>query len=360
MKQTELTFLQSRRDVPAVSILMPTHRTHPDNQQDPIRLRNLIADATRQLSDRFPKPEANSVIGRLNALAEQVDYRTTLDGLALFVSQEVTGKFYLPFVLQERVSVGEGFITRDLVFAFNRTPRYWVLVLSDIATRLYEGTRENLVEITEGGFPVQREGPGVTEPMPGGFGIRRSAYRDEYDRQFLRLVDAALHPLITDDPLPLIVLGVETDQVIFSDISRHTNLVVGKIMGSYEKTPPHELVHLTWPIMSAHLVALRDEVLNQLGQAVGARQYDSGLQMVWKATQEGRVATMIVEQDYRAPARIDSAHQQLLFIEQPSTGDMEDAVNDLIELVMAKGGRVVFVEKDTLKKYQRVAAILRH
>jgi len=360
MKQKELTFLQSRRDVPAVSILMPTHRTHPDNQQDPIRLRNLIADATRQLTDRFPKPEANSVINRLNALVEQIEYRYTLDGLALFVSQEVTRTFYLPFVLKEQLSVGEGFITRDLVFAFNRTPRYWVLALSDIATRLYEGTRESLVEITEGGFPVQREGPGVTEPMPGGFGIRRSAHRDEYDRQFLRLVDEALQPFLVDDPLSLIILGVETDQVIFSDISRHANLVVGKIMGSYEKTPPHELVQLASPIMDAHLGALRDEVLNQLGQAVGARQYDSGLQMVWKAAQEGRVATMILEQDYHAPAHNESAQQQLQFIEQPNVSDMENAVNDLIELVMAKGGRVVFVEKDSLKDYQHVAAILRY
>ena len=36
---------------PAVSLLMPTHRTPPENQQDPIRLRNLLAEAKRRLDE---------------------------------------------------------------------------------------------------------------------------------------------------------------------------------------------------------------------------------------------------------------------------------------------------------------------
>ena len=34
--------LKSRETNPAISIVMPTHRTFPDNKQDPILLKNLL------------------------------------------------------------------------------------------------------------------------------------------------------------------------------------------------------------------------------------------------------------------------------------------------------------------------------
>lgn len=40
----ELKQLQALTQVPALSILLPTHRTSPDNKQDPIRVKNLVMD----------------------------------------------------------------------------------------------------------------------------------------------------------------------------------------------------------------------------------------------------------------------------------------------------------------------------
>jgi hypothetical protein len=37
--------LQSLINVPAVSILLPTHGTSPDNKQDPIPAKNLVDEA---------------------------------------------------------------------------------------------------------------------------------------------------------------------------------------------------------------------------------------------------------------------------------------------------------------------------
>jgi len=41
-------------------------------------------------------------------------------------------------------------------------------------------------------------------------------------------------------------------------------------------------------------------------------------------------------------------------------GLMDDAVDELIEAVMGKGGKVVFVDDETLENHQRVALILRY
>jgi hypothetical protein len=37
---------------PCISLYQPTHRTSPDNQQDPIRYKNLVREAERSLRER--------------------------------------------------------------------------------------------------------------------------------------------------------------------------------------------------------------------------------------------------------------------------------------------------------------------
>ena len=42
MNRQELIFLQQINGNPAVTITLPTHRTSPENKQDPIRVKNLV------------------------------------------------------------------------------------------------------------------------------------------------------------------------------------------------------------------------------------------------------------------------------------------------------------------------------
>jgi len=134
MNRLDVQLLQSIRGYPAVSILLPTHRRSPDNLQDPIRVKNLVQQATERLLAEFSKRDVEPLLARLEALVARIDYRYTLDGLALFVNRDLAREFYLPFAVKERVIIGETFATRDLVLALNRSPRYWVLVLSEKPT----------------------------------------------------------------------------------------------------------------------------------------------------------------------------------------------------------------------------------
>jgi hypothetical protein len=93
------------------------------------------------------------LLERLDKLSAAIDYRHALDGLVMFVNADFDAKFYLPFTVPERVVIAERFLTRDLVFAMNRTPRYWVLALSEQPTRLFEGTLDTLVEIQDRRLP---------------------------------------------------------------------------------------------------------------------------------------------------------------------------------------------------------------
>jgi hypothetical protein len=361
MNLTDIQLLQSIRSYPSLSIFVPTHRTSPDNKQDPIRVRGLVTEATNRLLSEFSKREVEPILLNLEAIAGEIDYRHALDGLAIFVNQDFARKFYLPFPVRERVAVDEGFATRDLVRALNRTSRYWVLALSEQPTRLYEGTRETLEEITGGGFPMIHTGPGGEAALPGGPGVRRSAYQDEYHRKFFRDVDSAFSAFATAEPLPLAVVGVNRFLAFFDEVSQHKSLIAATVTGSHDRTPAHELGKLVWPPVEAHLAAERNKVLEELAAAVGGQRYVSTIGEVWRLAQDGRVGTLLVEDGYHYPARVDDSGRHLEPAEDHTAPDViDDAVDELLETVLQKGGRVVFVDDGTLNQHGRIAAILRY
>ncbi len=361
MNRHDVRLLQQLRGYPALTITLPTHRTAPDNRQDPIRVKNLVTQATERLLGEFSKRELKLLLDRLEGLVSAIDYRHTLDGLALFVNRDVAQAFYLPFTLPERVVVDETFATRDLVLALNRTPRYWVLALSEQPTRLFEGVREALTEIKEEGFPLTHEGPGGALPLPGGFGVKQSAHRDERHRQFFRQVDAALKPFLADDPLPVVLVGVDRYLAFFQEVTAHREAILTTLTGSHDKTSAHELGKLVWPLVEANMRRKQQQVLAELDRAVSERKYASTIGEVWRLALEGRGRLLVVEEGFHFPARVDPTGLHLTPADDPTAPDViDDAVDEVIEFVLDRQGQVAFVDDGQLAQHQRIALILRY
>jgi hypothetical protein len=352
--------LQGVQTYPCLTITLPTHRTSPDNRQDPIRVKNLVTEGTNRLLGEFSKREVAPLIDRLNALVADIDYNYTLDGLVLAVNRDMAREYVLPFALNERVVVDETFFTRDLVHALNRARRYWVLSLSEQATTLYAATRESLEEVTTGGFPMRHSGPGGDTVLPGGVGVNRSAYRDDRHRQFFRDVDTAFRAFMAEDPLPLALAGVDRYLAFFREVSAGHE-IIAMLPGNFDHLTAHDLGRRIWPSVSEGFTARRREVLRDLEVAEGPRRVASTLAEVWYLAEHGRGKVLVVEEGYHQPARADASGHLNLNVDDPTASDvLDDAVDEVITTVLAKGGQVVFVEDGALAVHDRIALILRY
>ncbi len=361
MNRQDIQAVQAISAYPSLTITLPTHRTAPDNQQDPIRVRNLVTQARDQLRAEFSHREIAALLERLERLTANIDYRHALDGLVIFVNTDFDAKFYLPFTVPERVVVADRFLTRDLVFAMNRTLRYWVLALSEQPTRLFEGTLDTLVEIQSGGFPMTHEGPGGAAPLPGGFGINPSAHRDERHRQFFRSVDAALKPFLAQDPLPLGVVGVDRYLAFWDEVTTHKEFIRAILQGNYDQASPHELAKAIWPLIEKAQTERVQRHLNELDGYVSQGRVAATVGEAWRKAHEGRGKLLLVEKDYHEAGRLDETGLLLLPANDPNAPDViPDAVDEVIETVLSKGGEVVFTENGQLADYQRIALILRY
>lgn len=363
MNQLDVKILQTIRANPALSILLPTHRTSPENRQDPIRLKNLVNDASERLKAEYPMQELRPLFAQLDTVLESIDLNYALDGLAIFVNRDFGRKFDLPFSVKPRVVVDETFATRDLVYAMHRSPRYWVLALSEQDTRLLEGTRDALIEIEAQGFPMRYSNPDsdTRSPSMPAPAINLSALRDERHRQFFRQVDQAFGAVARQDDLPLVLVGVERYLAFFREVSQHSSKILTTLTGNHDKTTPHDLGKLLWEPVQAALKEERRANLDALEAAVGARKFVSGVGEVWRYAHDGRGEHLLVEEHFYFPATVDESGRQIQPAEDASApGVMDDAVDEIIEVVLKQGGKVSFVEDGTLDQHQRISLILRY
>lgn len=361
MNRNEILNLQSIKEYPSVSILSPTHRTFPENQQDIIRVRNLIKAAKNRLIKEFGKRESEILIKKLDNVTEEVDYNNALDGLAIFVNKLVSKIFYLPFNVLERVIIDETFATRDLVFTINRSPRYWVLALSEKPTRLFEGFLDSLNEIKNDDFPYVNEEPEEPESLPGGKDIKNPKYKSEQSKNFFRNVDNKFNKYFKEEKLPIGLLGVDKNLSFFKEVTSNNDFVITSVSGNYDKLSPHEISKIIWPPIKKKLDEARQNIFEKLNNAIRLKKFVSGIDEVWQTAGQGKGETLVVEEDYHVSARVDPGTQHLILSdEKDQAGVMDDAVDEVIETVIAKGGKVVFVNNDSLEKYSRIAMILRY
>lgn len=365
MNRQDILDLAAVREYPCLTITLPTHRTSPDNRQDPIRLKNLVTEAINRLSGETGKREAATVVRRLEELTADIDHQHNLDGMALFVNATIAQMHRLPFTLPERVVIDETFFVRDLVYALNRSPRYWVLALSEQQTRLFEGVRDELLELRSGApFPMSNPHAGISRAGPKDPAINYSLLRDEHSRAFFRHVDQALASYMAADPLPLALAGVERNLAFFREVTTHGNHIVAMLTGNHDQTSAHDLGKQIWPLVRESLDARRAAVFAELNAAVSAQRCASTIGEVWRFAHEGRGAVLVVEENYHEPALIDPSDLagNIILNPEQTTGPeaIDDAVDEVIVKVLEKGGRVVFVEDGSLPQHGRIALILRY
>jgi hypothetical protein len=358
--RSELKRLQGLRDYPSVSLLAPTHRTPPAKNRDRIVVKNLVSEGLERLRGEFKGREVAALVRNLNGLVERVDWGHTLDGLALFASRDVATAVDLPFRVKPRVVVDATFATRDLVFTLNRAVRYRVLVLTEKPTRLFEATTNVLTEDTTKPFPMTHTGPGGASRLPGGQGINRSAVRDESHRQFFRKVDDALAAIQKDDRLPIVVVGVDRYLAFYQEIAKDPDAIVGLVEGSYDNPNRAALGKLVWPVFKAGSTLRRTRALVRLKEAVSINRHASGIDQVWRAAYEKRCQTLLVETGFDYPADLSPQGDRLLPYSVRGPAALDDAVDEVIETVLAEGGEVFFYEPGTLDLHQRIAAVLRY
>jgi hypothetical protein len=380
LTQASLVELAALKERPCLSLYQPTHRRHPENQQDPIRFGHLVKALETSLPQKMATEAKKALLAPFHALAEDRDFwNHTQDGLAVLSADGLFRVFMLQQPVAELAVVADSFHTKPLRQRLQSTERYQVLALGLHKVQLFEGDRHALdpvalavgvpqmpaAELVDGytGPPIGVSFDGGSDagdtPVSPAHGGQNDDTAGDTDR-FFRAVDrAVLDHHSRPSSLPLMLAALPEHHHRFREISHNPFLMATGLMADPHGLTHETLVQRAWevaaPQQKAQQAVLTDAYAAAAAQGLGGEN----LSQVAHAAVAGRVATLLIEADRQVAGRID-----------PSTGRIDpadlanprvdDVLDDLAALVESMGGVVHVLPADRMPCSTGVAATFRH
>ncbi len=372
--------LNSFASPPCLSLYQPTHRRHPENQQDRVRFRHGVESLESQLQQTCSAAEIQALIAPFRALAADADFwNHTLDGLAVLNGEGLFRVFVLPRPLAELAVVADSFHTKPLRRILQSTGRYQVLGLSLHKLRLFEGDRDAIAEIELApGVPktiTDALGDELSEPHHtvasyGGAGGGSPAMhhgqggkKDEVDKdaeRFFRAVDRVVAEHYSKPSgLPLILSALPEHHNLFRKVSHNPQLQATGIDVSADALSLDQLRQRAWEAVEPEYRARQARWTDEFGAARAKGLGSDNLDDVARAAAAGRVGRLLIEADRVIAGHLDDSTGRIIAADLDSP-HIDDVLDDLGELVLKMGGEVHVLPADRMPGSAGVAATYRH
>jgi hypothetical protein len=357
---------------------MPTHRSYPENQQDPIRYRNLVDAAEQSLKMKYNGRETRAILEKLRELTDiRAFWNHTLDGLAVVAAADRFDVFRIPRTLPERAIVADSFHVKPLLRYAQSADRFQVLGVTRTETFLYEGNRYEVNRVdTTGLIPTFAEAVGddqVTEPQRSrlttggrmastghfsGHGARKDELDVDTERFFREVSRAAMANISDRSKLPIVLVALPQHQTEFRKHWHNPYLLEDGVPSDPGALPPEKILAEAWKIVEPYYLKRLAELVEAYGTASARQKGGHLVADIARACRDGRIGTLLVDADKTLPGKVDATTGDIHFekLEHP---DVDDLLDDLAELTLRSGGEVVVVPHDKMPTDTGVAAIYR-
>ncbi len=365
-----------------ISIYLPTHRRGPDIEQDPIRLKNLIANArNRALEAGLEKREIQPILAPAEELMDDRDFwRHQDDGLALFLADGQIQTYHLSTMVPEFVYVGNRFSVRPLLSSTVSSGRFYVLALSQNRVCLLECTHSDANEVNL---------PNVPASLPDALGhdweqkslqfhtgaarVRGHQRAGQFHGQgsgsdtagaeieeFFREIDRGVARVLDSPTAPVVLACVEYLAPMFRSVCKHLNVFDEVVAGNPDHLSTHELHAAALQLIWAHLNAEKAKLCEDIAQSPGPEKIRIGIAGVLAALRESRVAGIVTATDHPIWGRFQDSNGRIEIHDHRQPGD-DDLLDLAITRALSTGASVYGIERESVPGDDAVvAALLRY
>jgi len=375
----ELRGLIEKQSGLCVSMFMPTYRTGPESQQNPIRFRNLIRKTEDKLHAFNLRPqEIKALLEPAQALAGNVfSSRRQSDGLAIFLSGNLLRFYCLPILFDELIFVGDRFHIKPLLPLFHGEERLYILALSQNSVRLLEGTKYSAKEMEVEGIPKSmsdalsyeepekqirfragKHGGGDRGALLSGHGADIDDSKDNILKYF-RQIDRGLRNFLKDERAPLVLAGVDYLFPIYKDANTYPYLMEDGISGNPEGISAEHLQKQAWEIANPYFRKEENDALGQYRQSSGTGLTSDDIKEIVTAAFDGRVGLLFVAIGCHQWGIVSPQQNEIVLQQEAGTGS-----DDLLDIVSIQtflnGGKVFAIPQEKMPGNKLSAAVFRY
>jgi hypothetical protein len=381
----KLQELLSKETQVCISLYMPAHPTGREQQQDPIRFKNLLSDICGDLEKSdFRNPEIEAMIKPAEALLQDRSFwQHQNQGLAVFIAEDVFEIYQLPQKFESLAVVAEHFYIKPLLPLISGNEKFYILALSQNDIRLLQGDRFSVTEVDLQTTPTSlKEALWFDDPerqlqfhtgtaTPGSGSSRASVYHghglpDAGNKtdllRFFQKVNQGLMDLLQDEKFPFVLAGVDYLLPIYQEANDYPHLVEDGITGNPEKLTLEEIHIAAWPLVKPIFQKELFESLNRYQALSGSESALAASQLdeIIQAAFYGRVDTLFVELGKQIWGTCDVKDAAQITVESHPEfmlGD-QDLINLAAVQTIVNGGQVYALKPEQMPE-KSIAAIFR-
>lgn len=384
--QAHLTQLLKLEGKLFLSLYMPMARSFPDQEQNPVRYRNLLRKL-RERADAHGDAVDPALLEPFEALVHDDDlWRSPRNGLAVISSDGFFKVFSLHQTVEEDVCIDQQPYLKPLLQISQSAGSYQVLCVTRDAVRLFKGD-QNVLDEVELHPEVPRSleqalGTELTDKNQTGnpHGFSRAADRTsgaarheaggggkqeeiDIDRErYFRAIDKAIVEHHSRSGLPLILAALPRNQAAYRAISHNPLLLEEGV-----SLDPGLLDAAALRGHAAEIITRRhnlwlDSVLERYGAAQGKSLASTDIGEIGEAVFAGRVSVLMVQSDGSLPGVVDPESGAVTLQDQDAGADTaaaSDVLDQLIPRASRNGAEVVVLPAGLLPEQAAAAAVFR-
>jgi release factor family 7 len=380
LRKKDLKRLMDKYEGPCVSIFMPTHRGRAESQQDQIRFKNLFREAEEGLlQSGLRSPHVNDLLKPAQKLLTDASFwQQQIDGLAVFLCQNVFRYFRFPHRFEELVVVADRFHLKPLLPLLSGDERFYILALSQNQVRLLQGTRFSISGIKLEGVPesladvLKFDGPekqlqlhtGAAGSNVGhgaifhGHGMGTDDAKDNI-MQYFRQIDKGLRQIVKEEQVPLVLAGVEYLFPIYREANTYPHLVHEGVTGNPEGLSAKDLHEHAWSIVEPLFQKAERGAVEKYKRFAGTAKTSSDVRKIVPASYHGRVDLLFVAVGVQHWGTFDPVNNMVHLHEEEQIGDADLLDFAAIQTFLQQGS-VYAVKPDHIPDEAPLAAVFRY
>ena len=373
--------LLSANQAPCLSLYMSTHQKHPENLQDIIVFKSLVRQMEESLAQKYSAGEVQKYLEPIKELVQNDNiWNHTLDGLAVFSAEGMLRVVRLHKSVEELAIVADSFHTKPLRQYLQSLEHFHVLGLTLHDIRLFEGNRHSLTEIeltvdtpktiidalgdelTEKHSIVESYGGvgGDSTPMHHGHGGKKEETEKDAERYFRIVANTIYKNYSKPSGWPLILAALPEHHNLFQKVSKNPLLLPKGIAINPSSVSPDQLAKMAWEIVEPEYNLKLDTLIARFEQARANGKGSDDYKEVAVAAVGGRVDTLIVEADRIIEVRVTNLVTGNTQKKHLSNPKVDDLLDDMGELVLKMGGKMMVLPTEKMPSETGLAAIFRY
>lgn len=301
-----------------------------------------IKEIEKNLLNKFHTQAVNKYLRNLYDVKIEEMFTIKESTVAIFHCEDFTGFIEIPKIVYDNYFISKSFHLKPVFTWLQSEFDFYLLGLSKKQIKLFKGSVVGLELEKEWSIAEKEE----------------ENKKSENWENFFRVTENELNKIFSQNRTPVILAGVKEHIAFYKKINRDQDLVMMSVYGSINTKSAHELKASALKILNDIFEMNKKSIVDKFIELKETNQATDEITLVTQNAIKGNVKILAIAEDRNLWGRINMFEGKVNLSREGASQFNDDLLDDLAEVVLSRGGKVLALKQVEMPTKSPLFAIL--